>query len=96
MQSLRPHGRETRSVLNLTGICKALEGCTPAREPVFGFRTLLANLAMIANTRMQLRGGRESLEMLSRPTALRRKALGLLGISLVCAQRIFRCDCLSC
>ncbi len=57
-----------------------------AREPVRSFRTRLANPAMIAGTRIQTHGGGESLKILSRPKALWRKELELLGISLICAQ----------
>ena len=65
---------------------KARTKRTASGEPVHSFDSLLADLATIAKNRIQPQGGGEPFDMLTRPTALQRKAFDLLGVSLNCTQ----------
>lgn len=53
------------------------DGC-----PVHSFRTLLANLATITRNRVAARGATVPFELMTAPTPLQTRALGLLGVSL--------------
>ncbi len=62
---------------------KAAQKRTQQDEPVHSFQTLLADLATLANNRIQANlPGAEPFEKITRPTALQQRALSLLGVSL--------------
>ena len=56
--------------------------------PVHSFSTLLADLATIAQNKIQinLQGEKVTFDKITQPTALQQKVLDLLGVSLICTQ----------
>ncbi len=56
--------------------------------PVHSFSTLLADLATIAQNKIQinLQGERVTFDKITQPTALQQSCLDLLGVSLICTQ----------
>jgi transposase len=50
-------------------------------EPVHSFRTLLEDLGTLAKNRVRVRGSSEEFYVLTQPTALQTRALGLLGVN---------------
>ena len=70
-----------------SALSKANTKRTQSGEPVHSFQSLLADLATIANNRIQptLEGVPE-FDRLTKPTPPQRRALHLLGVSLDCAQ----------
>ncbi len=56
--------------------------------PVHSFSTLLADLATIAQNKIQinLQGEKVTFDKITQPTALQQKILDLLGVSLICTQ----------
>ena len=65
---------------------KARSKRTAAGAPAHSFDSLLADLATIAKNRIEPQGGGQPFDMLTRPTALQRKAFDLLKVSLTCTQ----------
>jgi len=62
-------------------LAKIAAKTTPDGEPVHSFATLLADLATITASRIQPPGGLPAFTIITTPTPVQQRALGLLGIS---------------
>jgi len=67
---------------------KAQKKRTADNLPVHSFQTLLADLGTIVNNRIQsnIPGVNFDFDKVTEPTPVQRKALDLLGVSLICTQ----------
>ena len=62
-------------------LAKIAAKTTPDGEPVHSFATLLADLATITASRIQPPGGLPGFTIITTPTPVQQRAIGLLGIS---------------
>jgi len=78
----------THSVRSDSASSKAQKKRTADNLPVHSFQTLLADLGTIVNNRIQsnIPGVNFDFDKVTEPTPVQRKALDLLGVSLICTQ----------
>jgi len=78
----------THSVRSDSATSKAQKKRTADNLPVHSFQTLLADLGTIVNNRIQsnIPGVNFDFDKVTEPTPVQRKALDLLGVSLICTQ----------
>ncbi|MEQ9233670.1 MAG: IS1634 family transposase, partial [Coleofasciculus sp. E2-BRE-01] len=76
------------SVRSDSASSKAKRKRTADNLPVHSFQTLLADLGTIVNNRIQsnIPGVHFDFDKVTEPTPVQRKALDLLGVSLICTQ----------
>lgn len=81
-------GIVTHSVRSDSASSKAQKKRTADNLPVHSFQTLLADLGTIVNNRIQsnIPGVNFDFDKVTEPTPVQRKALDLLGVSLICTQ----------
>jgi len=81
-------GIVTHSVRSDSASSKAQKKRTADNLPVHSFQTLLADLGTIVNNRIQSKipGVNFDFDKVTEPTPVQRKALDLLGVSLICTQ----------
>jgi transposase len=81
-------GIVTHSVRSDSASSKAKRKRTADNLPVHSFQTLLADLGTIVNNRIQsnIPGVNFDFDKVTEPTPVQRKALDLLGVSLICTQ----------
>jgi len=81
-------GIVTHSLRSDSALAKAQRKRTVDNLPVHSFQTLLADLGTIVNNRIQsnIPGVNFNFDKVTEPTPVQRKALDLLGVSLICTQ----------
>jgi transposase len=81
-------GIVTHSTKSNSASSKAQKKRTADNLPVHSFQTLLADLGTIVNNRIQsnIPGVNFDFDKVTEPTPVQRKALDLLGVSLICTQ----------